>query len=484
MRSKSLRRHAIMKRNLLLFGLLGSVTLCVADVYAQQTLQSGAVVTESAITRQRDSVTVSMTIDISEIQVKSQNSILLHSRYIQSDGVGSAYLPPVEVMGRTRHIYFQRNPDAVYSDEVYCSVVKKSKETQVVHYKVTLPYVEWMDHSRLQIVEDLCGCGKVSPGALSNLTEADVSFEPYLAYVVPEAEVVKSRDLSGCAYLDFRLNRTNIDPGYRENPVELKRIISSIDTVKNDKDFTITSIELCGYASPEGSYQLNERLAKGRTNALRNYLIDKYGFTDSFIKSSYEPENWKGLVEYLRSSNLSDKEAILAYIENGPSDVDVKERQMQIKFPDSYEELLKNCYPGLRRTNYRINYVIKSFNLEEAKKLVRTAPQRLSLQEMFAVAQTYEPGSDDFNYVFDVAVRMYPHDDTANINAANALLEQGRAKEALVYLDKVKSDSPQVENARGVACILLKDYENARLHIGKALEGKLPEAQHNMNFLK
>ena len=102
MRSKSLRRHAIMKRNLLLFGLLGSVTLCVADVYAQQTLQSGAVVTESAITRQRDSVTVSMTIDISEIQVKSQNSILLHPRYIQSDGVGSAYLPPVEVMGGQR----------------------------------------------------------------------------------------------------------------------------------------------------------------------------------------------------------------------------------------------------------------------------------------------------------------------------------------------------------------------------------------------
>ena len=128
--------------------------------------------------------------------------------------------------------------------------------------------------------------------------------------------------------------------------------------------------------------------------------------------------------------------------------------------------------------------MIRSFKLDEAKELVKTAPQRLSLEEMFAVAQTYQPGSEDFNHVFDVAVRMYPCDETANLNAANALLEQGRAEEALKYLDKVKSSVPEAENARGVAYLLLKDYEQAEQYIEKALEDNLDAAKHNMEFLK
>ncbi len=474
-----------MKGKTLLLSIWTMVAFCtVADGYAQQNLQSGAVVTDAAVTRRQDSVTVSMTLDLSAVKVKSGGSILLHPRYLQSGGTGSAWLPPVEVMGRTRSLYLRRNPEAAYADEVYCSVVCRRGEQQSVAYRVTLPYAGWMDHSRLQIVEDLCGCGRVTPGACADLVEEDLSFEPRLAYVVPQAEPVKTRELDGRAYLDFRLNRTDIDPAYRRNPDELKRILASVDTVKNDRDFTITSIELCGYASPEGSYASNVRLAQGRTEALKNYLTDRYGFPPSLLKCAYEPENWQGLADYLEASDLPDREAILDYLANGPADVDVKERQLRVRFPESYKVLLEDCYPGLRRTDYRINYVIRSFNLEEARRLVCTAPGRLSLEEMFAVAQTYEPGSADFNEVFDVAVRMYPDSDVANLNAANALLEQGRAEEALAYLDRVKSACPEAENARGVACILLKDYDKARHHMAVAREAGLPAAEHNMEFLE
>lgn len=457
----------------------------ISDIYAQQVLQSGTVIRNAEISRHRDSVTVSMQMDVTDTRIKSGGSLILAPRLSGADGKGSAYVPPVELMGRKRRIYLQRNPETAYtSDEMYRVIEKKRKEKQLVEYTVTVPYASWMEHSRLRIVEDLCGCGKVESGNLNELAQADLSFRPRLAYVVPEAEPVKARELSGKAFLDFRVNRTEIDPSYRQNPVELKRILASIDTVKNDRDFTVTEITIKGYASPEGSYAVNKRLAEGRTEALKKYIVDRYGFDKSVIRVESEPENWQGLVEYVSASSLSDKEQILDFIENGPSDIDQKEKQMRTKFPASYSVLLNDCYPGLRRTDYRIDYVIRRFRLEEAKALVKTAPQRLSLEEMFAVAQTYEPGSEDFNQVFDVAVRMYPDDETANINAANALLEQGRAEEALKYLDKVKDSSPEAANARGVAYILLKDYEKAGRYIGKALEGHLEEAAHNMEFLK
>lgn len=475
-----------MKRTNLLLLIIGAAAISgVSDIYAQQVLQSGTVIRDAEISRHRDSVTVTMQIDFTDTRIKSGSSLILAPRFSEVDGKGSAYVPPVELIGRKRRIYLQRNPESAYtSDEMYGTIEKKRKEKQLVEYTVTLPYAAWMDHSCLQVIEDLCGCGKVESGNLNELTQADLSFHPRLAYVVPEAEPVKTRELSGKAFLDFQVNRTEIDPSYRQNPVELKRILASIDTVKNDKDFTVTKITIKGYASPEGSYAANKRLAEGRTEALKKYIVDKYGFDKSVIRVESEPENWQGLVEYLAASNLNDKEQILDFIENGPSDIDQKEKQMRAKFPVSYSILLNDCYPGLRRTDYRIDYVIRSFKLEEAKALVKTAPQRLSLEEMFAVAQTYEPGSEDFNQVFDVAVKMYPDDETANINAANALLEQGRAEEALKYLDKVKKSSPEAANARGVAYILLKDYEKAGRYIGKALEGHLEEATHNMEFLK
>ncbi|WP_455996536.1 DUF3868 domain-containing protein [Phocaeicola barnesiae] len=475
-----------MKRTNILLFIIGVAAMSgISDIYAQQVLQSGTVIRNAEISRHRDSVTVSMQMDVTDTRIKSGGSLILAPRLSGADGKGSAYVPPVELMGRKRRIYLQRNPETAYtSDEMYRVIEKKRKEKQLVEYTVTMPYASWMEHSRLQIVEDLCGCGKVESGNLNELAQADLSFRPRLAYVVPEAEPVKARELSGKAFLDFRVNRTEIDPSYRQNPVELKRILASIDTVKNDRDFTVTEITIKGYASPEGSYAVNKRLAEGRTEALKKYIVDRYGFDKSVIRVESEPENWQGLVEYVSASSLSDKEQILDFIENGPSDIDQKEKQMRTKFPASYSVLLNDCYPGLRRTDYRIDYVIRRFRLEEAKALVKTAPQRLSLEEMFAVAQTYEPGSEDFNQVFDVAVRMYPNDETANINAANALLEQGRAEEALKYLDKVKDSSPEAANARGVAYILLKDYEKAGRYIGKALEGHLEEAAHNMEFLK
>ena len=464
-----------------------------SDVDAQKVLVSRTVVNDAKIERHRDSVTVSMRIDVSSTNVKSGSSVILHPRLTSLEGTGYTYFPPVEIMGRTRSIYFERNPKATYvDDEHYAIIVKGGRkkknspegESDILEYVRTVPYSPWMDRTNLSISEDLCGCGKIDSAGTTPLCDADISFIPALAYVVPPAEPVKNRHLSGRSYLDFRLNRTNIDPSYRKNPVELKRIIASIDTVKNDRDFTIKSIEIKGYASPEGSYVSNSRLAEGRTESLRKYINDRYGFSSSIVKYSFEPENWEGLMEYLKTSTLADRDAILAYIENGPDDIDRKERGIKQKFPESYKVILNDCYPGLRRTDYRIDYVIRSFNLEEAKLLVKTAPGRLSLEEMFAVSQTYEPGSEDFNQVFDVAVRMYPDNETANINAANALLGQGRVNDALKYLEKVKSSVPEAENARGVAYLLLKDYARAERHIAKALEGNLEAAKHNMEFLK
>lgn len=96
-----------------------------------------------------------------------------------------------------------------------------------------------------------------------------------------------------------------------------------------------------------------------------------------------------------------------------------------------------------------LKYKVRPFNVEEAKALVKTRPQLLSQNEMYMVAQTYEPGSKEFGEIMEIAVRMYPDDPTANLNAACTRLNAGDAEGAKPYLDKA-GDSEEAKAARKV----------------------------------
>lgn len=469
-----------MKRIILTYSLLIGSLFAALPLEAQQTLQSGAAVRSSDVYRQRDSVIVRMQIGLSDMEVGSNRSVVLIP-LLEADGK-RLELPAVEVMGRRRQLYYERNGQQKYAATPWHVIRHDRDSAQVVDYRTAVLYEGWMDRALLGMTEDLCGCGEVNPGNQIALQQADVAFRPRLAYVAPAVEVEKKRALTGESYLDFVVNRTDINPGYRRNPEELARIHASIDTILHDRDFRITRITLRGFASPEGTYRSNARLAEGRTGALKSYISSRYNFLDTMFVTASVPENWEGLRRYVAGSTLADRDGILALIDSD-REPDDKERAIRSRYPEAYATLLAECYPGLRRTDYRIDYTVRSFNVDEAKEVLRTRPQNLSLDEMFAVAQTYEPGSNDFKQVFDVAVRMYPDSEVANLNAACALLEQGLAEQAQPYLDKAGS-SPQADNARGVSLLLQGRYDEALPLLEQALQGGVTEAEANMRILK
>lgn len=456
--------------------LLAAFLLAAAPAAAQHTLQSGAVVKDALIARSRDSVVVRLDIDLTSMQVESNRSTVILPA-LRTDGGQTLRLPALEVMGRCRNLYYERNERRVYADPLYQAMKRDKGEPQTVTYRTSLLYESWMDNAELSLTEDLCGCGEVTPGTLMSLRKTDLAYTPYLAYVQPPVEI-KDRSLEGQSFLDFVVNRTDINPSYRRNPEELARIHASIDTIAGDADFRITRIYLKGYASPEDTYKHNTYLAKGRTEALKKYVMKKYGFADTLFTTAYEPENWEGLRRYVAASSLTDKDEILALIDSD-MEPDPKEHAIRARHPESYRHLLAECYPALRRTDYKIAYTVRGFNEQEAKTRLAENPWKLSLKEMLAVAQTYEPGSADFVRVFEAMVRVYPDSRIANLNMANALLTRGEAGQALLFLDKA-GDSAEAENARGVAALLQKRYDEAEQHLRRAVKQGLSGAEINL----
>lgn len=434
-----------------------------------QTAAAGAVdgVTVGGVKTERNGgyIAVDMTLDLKGLNVDGNRAVLLTPRI--ANGQDSLDLPSVGVYGRRRYYFYVRNGESMLSGPDEQSF-KASEKPDEIAYHDLVPYAAWMDGATLSLHRSDYGCcHSLLAEQTEELCRHRETFFPELVYVQPQAERVKSRSLEGSAYIDFHLDKTDIDPGYRRNTVELGKIRATVDSVRNDADITITSVRFKGYASPEGSYAHNRDLAIGRTEALRKYVQGLYRFDEGIVTAEHEPEDWAGLRRDVEHSGLEHRAEILALIDSD-LEPDAKERKIKATYPEEYRLLLREYYPGLRHTDYRIAYNIRSYNdPEEIARIMQEQPQKLSLNEFYLVAQQYEPGTDEFTDVFETAVRMFPSDATANLNAANAAMRRGDLDKAARYLDKA-GNTPEAAYARGALALRREDYDTARRYLEEA----------------
>lgn len=443
---------------------------CTSFLYAQNPEEGTFLVKEKNAERVGNDLVITLKADISSLEISRNQSLVCTPLVESGDSVRA--LTPIVINGKVRHILYER----MERDGKEELEIRRYNDTeQQVDYLARTPYADWMEKADVTLVMDDCGCGwkalSQNRDKLFALNFAEpVVIDPMLVYVKPAPEEVKARHLDGSAYLDFPVNQITIHPDYRNNSVELRKIQQTVEAVKNDPYATITSLSIKGYASPEGTYKGNAYLAENRAKALLNYVKDRYDLSGVKLSVDFEPEDWEGLEAAVEKGNLPDKEELLAIIRaDEPADWDAREWKLKtLNGGTSYKVLLRDVYPALRHSDYRVNYNIRNFTVDEAKQIIQSDPSKLSLNEMFMVAETYEAGSDPFNEVFEIAVRMYPEDAVSNLNAAISAVNTRQLDKAKRYLAKA-NDCPEKQLAE--ASILM-------------LEGKLAEAKALLEKLR
>ncbi len=422
--------------------------------------------------RHGDVIALDMTLDFSTLKVRHNKAVLFTPCVMNAPD--SIHLTSIGVYGRQRHIYYlRRNGKALLSGEDEISYRKRSLPSTLAYHQ-EIPYRGWMNGSDIQLHRAVFGCCEEIRSYQTGRLGGYADFVPEFVFVTPQAEV-KTRSLEGTAYIDFAVDKTTIDPNYHNNRTELAKISGTISSVKEDCDITIDNVWLKGFASPESPYSHNEALAKGRTEAIRLHVQSVHGLPDSKFTTEYEPENWDGLRRYVEQSDIEKKDGILAIIDTDMNP-DKKEDKLKATYPAEYAALVRDCYPYLRRTDYRVSYTVRGYSdIEEIRTLIHSQPQKLSLNEMYLLAQTLEPGSEEFVEVFEVAVRMYPDDPIANLNAANVEMKHNELPAAERYLAKA-GDSPEAEYARGVLDYLQDNIGTARQHLEAASQAGIEQA--------
>ena len=463
-----------MKRTIFILAiLLGIGNMLKTMAQSTRDITPGVSIENFNMNREGKYLTVEINLDLNKLNVDANRAVLLTPRLV--NGTDSLDLPSVGIYGRRRYYYYVRNGIGSISGENE-TVYRAAGKPDSVAYNNLAEYEDWMDGATLKFHRSDWGCCHEIlaeyEGIVGRHREA---FFPELVFVQPKAEVMKSRSLSGSAYIDFPVDQTVIYPDYRRNTVELGKIQATIDSVRNDKDITITSVWLKGFGSPESPYKHNTDLAIGRTAALKKHIGQLYHFADNIIQTDYEPEDWAGLRRYVEQSNIDHRTEILVMIDSD-MEPDAKEAKIKRTYPEEYRFMLQNFYPALRHTDYRIDYNIRTFSeADEIRRIMAEQPQKLSLNEFYLVAGKYEPGTDEFTEVFNTAVRMFPNDEIANLNAANAAIRRDDFGTARRYLDKA-GDSAEAVYARGALAVREGYIDTARRYLSKAKEMGLEKA--------
>ena len=464
------------------------ITLMAAFVAASylcsaQTSFDGITLNDVELNRNENLMSVNMDVDFTEFDVSTNKAVLYTP--VLTTRQDTASFPSVGIYGRNRYYYYVRN-DRQLADSTAETSFNEKDLPDYLPYFASVPYLKWMPGAELKMEKKTFGCcGKLISTEYYPLSSYRVYVPSFLYMEAPRSNAPKFRSLEGNASIDYPVSETVIYPDYHDNRRELAKVVSQIDSVRLDADVSIKSIFIKGYASPESPYDNNTRLARGRTEAIREYVCKLYDIASSLIHTDYEPENWEELRTWVEASSLPHRRQILQLIDMD-EEPDRKEWLIKSRYKDDYAKMLSQCYPFLRRTYYRIDYEVRSFgetDVEHIRALVTTRPQNLSLEEFYLATKGLDPQSELYAEIFDVAAKMYPEDPVANINAANAAMQRGDLKSAAKYIGRA-GNIPEAIYARGVLSALEGDADSARSFLKTASALGLAQADEELAKLE
>ena len=250
---------------------------------------------------------------------------------------------------------------------------------------------------------------------------------------------------------------------------QLVEILKEINDMQEER--ALQSIEVSAYASPDGDYKFNEKLAEKRQNASSKYLKKelKKIKMDAEVNTKFTAEDWAGFQELVSKSNLQDKEVILRVLSMYQ---DPEEREQQIRNMSSvFTEIAEGILPELRRARLIVNYEVIGRSDEQILAQFTEDASKLSVEELLYGGNVLVQDAATRKQWYEKTTKLYPNDYRAYNNLAQIAIMEGNTAAAQNWLQKAKSVNAKAPEANAnLAILALKsgDVAKAEVLMGQA----------------
>ena len=269
----------------------------------------------------------------------------------------------------------------------------------------------------------------------------------------------------------FLINRSNIRKGQLETE-EIEDLNNEIVSAKNASNREIKEINISSYASPDGTYAFNSKLAQERENSTKAYLNDqlkKDNITEfGELTAQFTPEDWEGFQKLVAKSDIQDKDLILSVLSMYK---DPEQREKEIRNLSSvFDQLAETILPQLRYSRITASIDVIGKSDQEIMELFQTNPRALSVDEILYAATLTDNNAQKLK-IYDTAARQYPNDYRTFNDLGVAQFIAGdfdAAQASFAQAARLAPSEAQPQLNLGLASLRNKDFRDAKQKFGNA----------------
>ncbi|MBO4430220.1 MAG: tetratricopeptide repeat protein [Bacteroidaceae bacterium] len=274
------------------------------------------------------------------------------------------------------------------------------------------------------------------------------------------------------AAIKFLIGQANLR-GSELNSQTVQDFITTLKNIKSDEQsLVLNNIEVSAYASPDGAYTINERLAAKRGEVSEGYVNQqlKQNQLSTNVDTKYTAEDWEGFQALVSQSNLQDKEIILRVL-SMYQDPEQREREIR-NVAVVYKELADAVLPELRRARMVINYDVIGRSDDAIMQLVNSDASKLSIEELIYAANTLSTSDAQKESILKKVVNLFPNDYRAYNNLGELAMQRGDTETAQSYLRQalgINSNAAEPNVNLGLLAIQNGQFQDAEMFISKGV---------------
>lgn len=279
--------------------------------------------------------------------------------------------------------------------------------------------------------------------------------------VYAKDNLVRSNDKSVSAEINFEKGKSNVRAAELKDK-DISDLILWLAAAQINNKIIVNSIDIKGFASPDGEETKNGTLSTERSRMARSSfvaLLTKAKMAMYTDTSKYAlvglGEDFDGFQSQLsRTATISeDDKALIVRIIQMAKNKDDREKEM-INLGKSWKELEKEVFPMIRRSVITINYTENGWTDSELLSASSTNPASLTVEELLFTSEKLVSDINEKARIYQVAASTYPTDYRVHNNLGAIKYTQNKLSEAKGSLEKANNlmdNGMSKNNLAGVA---------------------------------